>query len=194
MQVNRNANGQDRDVSKLGVVECLNALANKQTDAGNYEAAITMLKEAISKYHEIFGKETLTLILVNLKQNLGYVYNNHGDIGVALVTFKEVQVIQKALPNVPIGDAIHLNLNMAWLYSKLEDVEHSLEHIDLALQDGRKAFGEHNLSIGWAQICNAAGVVYDRLSLGEKAECMFKRSFDTYRSVHGDSPHRGMII
>ena len=192
LQVNRNANGQDRDVSKLGVVVCLNALANNQTDGGNYEAAITMLKEAIGKYHEIFGEEIFTRILGNLKQNLGYVYNIHGDTGVALVTFREVRVIQKALPNVPVGDAIQLNLNMAWLYSKFKDVEQSLEHIDLALQDGRKAFGEHNLSIGWAQICNAAGVVYDRLSLDEKAECMFKRSLDTYRSVHGDSPHRGM--
>ena len=192
LQAHRNANGQDGDVSKLGLVECFNALANKEVDTGNYEAAITLFKEAISKHAELFGKETPTFILILLTQNLGYAYNVHGDMGLALETFKDAQEMQKALPEVPAGDIIHLNLNMAWLFSKLDNHEQSLEHIDRALQQCQKAFGENNLSIGLAQTCNAAGVVYDRLNLGEKAECMYQQSLEIYQSVHGDGPHRGM--
>ena len=194
LQAHRNANSQNKDVSKLGVVECLNALANREVDMGNYKAAITFFIEAISEHFELFGKETLTFILSSLTQNLGYAYNVHGDMGLALETFKDAQEMQKALPEVPAGDVIHLNLNMAWLFSKLDNHEQSLEHIDRALQHCQKAFGENNLSIGLAQTCNAAGVVYDRLNLGDKAKRMYKRSLEIYQSVHGDGLHNGMIL
>lgn len=195
LQVHRNANDQNGDAaSKLGIVESLNALANEQVDMGNYEAATAHFNEAISKYLEIIGKEAPAFILASLMQNLGYAYNVHGDMSLALETFKAVQEIHQELRDVPDDEVIHLNLNMAWLFSKLDIHEQSLEHIDRALQHCQKAFGENNLSIGLARTCNAAGVVYDRLNLGDKAECMFKRSLDIYQSVHGGGPHRGMFL
>jgi tetratricopeptide (TPR) repeat protein len=188
-------NDQNKCMSNLRLIKCINGLAAAHGQMGNYKMAINLFQKAIRKHSEIYG-EGFEILIFTCLLNLGCVYHEVGNHDLAVETFKNVEemIMKKGLTNVSDQDVIYLNLYMAASLSELNQHAQSLKYLERALQLSHKVFGEHTPSIQLAQTYRAAGNIYCLCKLDNEAEAVLKRSLDIFRLVFGDQPHPGKII
>ncbi|XP_028402859.1 uncharacterized protein LOC114525656 [Dendronephthya gigantea] len=179
--------------SKLSVLHCLENLALSYLYIGLYEKARDHLEKAIAKHHEMYGKDTETIVLNRLMQNIGMTHYKLGDVRLAIKIFLEVKRLQEKLFDVPDIDIIHLNLNIALSLSELDDQTQSLEYVKEALHLSKRLFGEADQSVELAKIYVNAATVYERCNLNDQALFWYERSLELLKLIFGDISHPGKI-
>ena len=191
----RQLHDQNKCMSNLRLLKCINGQAVAHGQMGNYKMAINLFKEAIRKHSEIYG-EGFEILIFTCLLNLGSVYHEVGNHDLAVETFKNVEemIMKKGLTNVSDQNVIYLNLYMAASLSELDQHAQSLKYLERALQLSHKVFGEHTSSIQLAQTYRAAGNIYCLCKLDNEAEAILKRSLDIFLLEFGDQPHPGKII
>ena len=177
--------------SNLHELPCLNNLALSLLHVGQYETARITLEKAIKKHEEIYGEGHETITLSRIKQKLGLVHHELGNMDLAITTFKEVQKIHERLNDVPDKDVMQLSLNIASSLTDLDEHTQSLEHVEQALHLSKKLFGRADLSYKLAMIYNCAATVYEHCNRGDKALCWYQQSLGLILTVFGDDPHPG---
>ena len=172
---------------------CINGLASAFISAKEYKMAIVKLEEAILKHKEIFGKSSLSMILMLLMRNLGVAYYGIGNVILALKTLKAVEEMQRKFSTVFEGQIVDLNINMALSFSKLRQDDQAEEYMKRTIRHSHKLYGVNNLSLNLARVYNATGLVHAR-KRSNKAVSFFERSLEIHQQVFSDSPHIGKII
>ena len=183
----RHKNDEPFDITLLA---CINNLAMALKDMDQAKKAGVKMRGAIEKHHQIYGKDSETVILCSLMLNLGLIYASD-DPESAFETFEVVEGMQNRLMDVPDKDAIGLRLSMAWSLSKRDQLGRSLEYMKRALQLGHQVYGKHNQSSKLANIYKTAGMVYENFKQNNEALSWYKRSLELLRLVFRDNPHPG---
>ena len=182
---------QNEEKSHVNVLSCLNNLALSLLYIGQYETARMTLEQAIKQHNKIYGEGHETITLSRTVQNLGLVYHNLGNMGLAVKTYIEADKMQNRLIDVPDIDAITLASNIASSLSELDEHAEALEYVEKALNLSKKLFGRADLSYELAKIYINAGTVYEHCNRNDEALSLYKKCLEMTELVFGDNPHPG---
>jgi tetratricopeptide (TPR) repeat protein len=188
------AHFKNENMSKLNVLGCYDGLAMLLMRLRQYEMARDRLKEAISKYDEVFGKDSQTIVLGKLLVSLGVLENFSGEPKTAIENFRKVEQLYNRSRCVPDIHVAHFNILMAWMVSEMEEPEQSLEYVRRAVDLCHKIYGEQSLTFQLAETYAIAAVVYERCNLNDKALSFFKQSLQLYQNIFGDNRKPGNML
>ena len=163
-------------------------LAQTLNENGEFEKALSTLKEAISKHNEIYGKESRKPELRRLMCQLGVVYGELGKNELAIQTFKHVEWMLSGggFDGELFNTKALLALTLCW-----KDCSQALQCAEEALLLAQKLFG--NESARLAETYQSVGMVYERCSRIEEALSYYQLSLTMHTFRFGDIPHPGTV-
>ena len=163
-------------------------------ECSQYKKAKNWLERAINLHDEIYGEGSETWILNHSMLLLGAVFYQLEDMPSVVKTLQRAEKIQKRITHYGDMDVICLNLSMAESYSKLGQIDQSLECLDKVLRLSHKIFGENNLSSELFKIHVNAAIIYGHCGRCDDAISLLERNLTRMESLYGDIPHKGKIV
>ena len=181
-----------QDPSQNLVLHC--HVANVLLQCSQYKKARSRLEKAMKLHDEIYGEGSETWILTVMMVYLANVFCQLQDTPSSIKTLQRAEKMQKRITHCRDMDVIALNLSMAESYSKLGQIDQSLECLDKALRLSHKIFGENNLSSELLKIHIDAAIVYGHCGRCDDAISLLERSLKRMESLYGDTPNEGKIV